>query len=438
MFIVFSHQITNRLHFITDFLFSQLHNIPVELTSSHNYFLRSTKLKFNYSSVQMEGIPQILPYELLFETTVHSLSDKAGQRIFFEETPAIFPLPEGNFLPFDIFAASFYLISRYEEYLPFNADKMDRFPPQQSIAFRHNFLRLPIIDYWANKLIKRLANFYPEYSFYGMKGFSFLPTIDIDSLFAYKYKGVFRSFAGTAKDLALGRWDRVNERFRVWFALQNDPFDTITYIRNIHKHFNVPPVVFLQLSDYGKFDKNIPWYKTVVKQKARMLHNHCYIGIHPGFNAAHSPDILKREMERLRIILDQSVKDSRQHFLRIRFPAYYRQISAAGIKRDYSLGYPDLIGFRAGTSHPFYFFDLIENRVTSLRMYPFSIMDATLKYYLRKTPEESVKIISDVISSLKAVNGCFISVWHNESLSDTGIWKGWADVYEKLLCYANE
>ena len=37
------------------------------------------------------------------------------------------------------------------------------------------------------------------------------------------------------------------------------------------------------------------------------------------------------------------------------------------------------------------------------------------------------------MQKVKAVNGNFISVWHNESLCDKGIWVGWKEVYEKML-----
>ncbi len=45
----------------------------------------------------------------------------------------------GDF-PFDIFAASFYLLSRYEEYLPHEKDMYGRYAHTNSLAFREHFL----------------------------------------------------------------------------------------------------------------------------------------------------------------------------------------------------------------------------------------------------------------------------------------------------------
>ena len=47
--------------------------------------------------------------------------------------------------------------------------------------------------------------------------------------------------------------------------------------------------------------------------------------------------------------------------------------------------------------------------------------------------EEAKAIIQSLIHEVKSVNGTFISLWHNESLSDQDRWKGWREVYTYLL-----
>ncbi|MFM7054505.1 MAG: hypothetical protein ACKOX7_07175, partial [Bacteroidota bacterium] len=81
----------------------------------------------------------------------------------------------------------------------------------------------------------------------------------------------------------------------------------------------------------------------------------------------------------------------------------------------------------------FYFYDLDNEQVTSLRIHPFAVMDATLKYYMRIKPEEAMDHIRPVIREVRQVNGDFISLWHNESLSENKIWAGWRDVYRQMV-----
>ncbi|HRP59429.1 MAG TPA: hypothetical protein PK833_03965, partial [Vicingus sp.] len=71
--------------------------------------------------------------------------------------------------------------------------------------------------------------------------------------------------------------------------------------------------------------------------------------------------------------------------------------------------------------------------VTNLQIIPFAVMEATFKYYLKSSPEEANKEINELLEAVKSVNGTFVSVWHNESLSDEGNWEGWKEVYLKLL-----
>lgn len=56
-----------------------------------------------------------------------------------DEIPCFFPTSKNCFLPFDVFAASFYLLSRYEEYLPHLKDEHGRYPASESLAFKNGF-----------------------------------------------------------------------------------------------------------------------------------------------------------------------------------------------------------------------------------------------------------------------------------------------------------
>ena len=103
------------------------------------------------------------------------------------------------------------------------------------------------------------------------------------------------------------------------------------------------------------------------------------------------------------------------------------------IEEDYTMGYAEKIGFRASICSPFYFYDLDMEITTQLKIVPFAVMEATFQYYLKSTPEEAFEQIKNLLQKVKDVKGTFVSVWHNESLSDEGIWKGWRTVYEQLL-----
>jgi hypothetical protein len=100
------------------------------------------------------------------------------------------------------------------------------------------------------------------------------------------------------------------------------------------------------------------------------------------------------------------------------------------------MGYASLPGFRAGTCTPFYFYDIDKESVTSLKVFPLTIMDGTLKDYMHLNPQQAIQIITELMEKVRAVNGTFISLWHNDSFSDGGRWQGWLKVYKDMLTMA--
>jgi len=97
------------------------------------------------------------------------------------------------------------------------------------------------------------------------------------------------------------------------------------------------------------------------------------------------------------------------------------------------MGFAALTGFRAGTCTPFPFFDLATNESTELTIHPFQVMDVSLKNYLHLDMEEAWETIDKLMQEVKKVNGTFISLWHNESLKDSGQWQGWREIFKQTL-----
>ncbi len=124
---------------------------------------------------------------------------------------------------------------------------------------------------------------------------------------------------------------------------------------------------------------------------------------------------------------------SRQHFLKLRFPDTYRNLIAAGITDDYTMGYADETGFRAGICSPYKWYDLEKEVMTNLTIHPFAVMDGTLNSYLKLTPAQALEKVKSLAQEVKNVNGELITIWHNETLSDWKDWKGWKDFYEQVI-----
>ena len=160
------------------------------------------------------------------------------------------------------------------------------------------------------------------------------------------------------------------------------------------------------------------------------------VGIHPSYRSNQDVNRLKMEINRLKEMLKPksiALKSSRQHFLKLTLPETYRRLLDVGVTHDYTMGYADQIGFRAGVAIPFNWYDIENETVTDLIIHPFQVMDVTLQQYLKLSPNEAIEVVKPVIESIQKFGGTFTTLWHNSSLSETDEWRGWRAVYEAII-----
>ncbi len=433
MIIIYTPKITKRVQYIFKLYFSTLLGLEYRFTSDEVEFQSSTGLKVSYGKKKIGNEVYFGASDLLFESGIK------GQEFGFfgyEGNKAFFPVYEKeSVLPFDPFAAGFFLVTRYEEYLPYMTDRFDRFDAPQSISSQQGFLQKPLINIWAEKIKKILHSHAPRLKF-AERHFDFIPTIDIDSAYAYRYKGTIRTLGGFGKSLVRFDFREMLERIKVLTGIHKDPFDTYELQFRLQKEYDLFPVYFVLFADYGKYDKNVPVYNARFQRLVKSLADHAAVGIHPSFDSNYDVEKLKTEIKKLSKILNREITKSRQHFLKLSFPDTYRNLINLDIEEDYTMGYASEPGFRAGICDPYCFYDLDLETETKLKVFPFQIMDGTLKDYMQLSNEEAMVVIRKMIDEVKAVNGTFISIWHNESLSNMKRWQGWADIYEAMIRYA--
>ena len=429
MLLVYTHKITPRVRYIFKHIFTRVLLIPVSFTTKIEDFVAHNDLKLSYTKNALGSEFFIKCNNLLFEQGVNDMEITIQK---WDDVPCFFATNTKSTIPFDIFAASFYLISRYEEYLPHVKDAHGRFTAEQSLAYKYKFLEKPLIDIWAYKFLEILKEKFPEYS-YKKRNYTYVSTIDVDNAFAYKHKSFIRSTGGFFSDLFRFQLRNVWDRLAVKFNIKKDPFDTFSKILHLKKEYAVTTIFFFSIGDYTTFDTNVSASKTKYQLLIKEMQDYARVGLHPSYFTNQNPVLLKKEKERLESITNTPVRKSRQHYLRFSLPETYQNLIDLEIEEEYSMGYASNVGFRASTCTPFYFYDLDFEIQTPLKVYPFALMDTTLNDYMKLTPKQSLGRIRDLRNEVKAVNGTFITLFHNESLSDYLRWKGWKRLYESML-----
>ena len=425
--IFFTKKITQRLTYVVEYLLAMQYGINYQITTDIDVFKNSKDTKINYSEIEIKNTLQILPEGLLSEKDIRKGYPVLSE---IETMPVIFS--NKTALGFDILSAIFWFISRYEEYMSYNPDSFGRFSAKDSFSFKNNILNRPIVDEWVVYFEKKILQ-----QFNGInikeREFKAITTIDVDSPWCYKNKGVFRNTIGVLLDILRGNFGNVVLRLKVLLGITEDPWYRFNWLLKEHKKNSLEIIFFVHIGDYGKYDKTVSYKKKNFINFIREISKQTDVFLHPSYKASENIKVLKKEIDRLSLILKSDVVKSRQHYLKIIIPNYYLMLIKAGIKEDFTMGFADKPGFRAGTSNKFYFFDLKANKTTSLLVNPFVVMDRTLKTYENTSNKDAIITIKELINNVKNVNGTFISLWHNESLSNMFEWKGWSNVFEETL-----
>ncbi|MGB5499057.1 MAG: polysaccharide deacetylase family protein [Maribacter sp.] len=426
MLLIYTHKITPRFSYVMRQVFTRILGIEVSYTTKVEDFIKHSGAKITYTKQPLQNEFFVRSNDLLFEQGINDIHINVAD---WEGVPCFFTAGENSSIPYDIFSASFYLISRYEEYLPHVKDIHGRFSPKDSLAFQNDFLRLPVVDIWANKLLDRLLERFPDLEI-KRKSYKYTSIIDVSSSHCYAHRGFTRSLAGFLLDLGNFRIRRLFKRITVWFNPKNDPYNNFAFLIDIKKKYNLNCMFFFQFASYSTYDKNVSPNNNNFRFLIKSIADYCKVSLATSYSSFNDAELLKKEKKNLEGVINRQVEYSRIRYNRVDVPQTYRDLVDAGFTDDFTMGYTHEIGFRAGTSFPFYLYDINMEVQQPIRVHSFAFHDYALH------EETSMNAILDKVRFLyqeaKKVNGEMISVFSNELLgSEHNIdWKG---AYETII-----
>lgn len=424
---VYCSTLTSRTKYAFQLIFETLLQSRVTFYSQLRPFEQSRGVKINYSEGHISGALNLRPEGLLDEDYLRKEKPEVTS---WDNEFALFPVVN-SFIPFDLFAASFYLVTRYEEYRSSNLDHHQRYRAGNSILSKNGVLEIPVVNRWAVKLASLLEQQFPEYH-HVPASFSYLPSIDIDNAWAFKHKHWGRLLLSSGRDLLKNNRRVMVKRLRVVTGIDADPYDNYHYLQQLLQQHELPALFFILLNNKGKYDRALSPRNRHLQKLIKQLNSWAMVAIHPSYMSNTKKGQLDREIKLLQRITGKPVQQSRQHFLKLRWPDTYRSLIQSGIRSEYSMGYASHPGFRAGIASPYPFYDLVDESEKPLMIYPFAVMDVTLRQYRKMSPREAGRKIEKLMHETASVGGTFISLWHNESLGNEGYWDGWRAVYDRM------
>lgn len=392
-----SRSLSPRLAYVCDFVFYETLGWPWEYAAASSD---------SEVSVAHEGVSiSFVHHGVLFENGIKNQTHQQ-YRDLIHNLDLSAPIET-----IDVFGIIFYLLSRYEEYCEDARDQHDRFVAQASCLFRGGFLEVPVVDHFLHRLKLHLSQRFDKKAKPAER--RFISTIDID----FPWYRQHLKFPYTLR----------KKRFA------SDPYDTYDDILEWHADLNTP--IFFWLSAGSRpYDAMQRYKKHAVKEQFLRLETQgATLGIHPNYQSGFDQKSMQKSIAYFEKIANRKPTLSRQHYLRLKLPLTYRLLIQENIQADYSMGFAECIGYRAGTAHDFYWYDITHETATQLRLYPLTAMDVTMKNYMNLPPETALIKMQKLWENMELLGGNFILLWHNSSLSTIDDWQDYRNMYIEFL-----
>ncbi len=329
----------------------------------------------------------------------------------------------------DIFASSFFMLTRWEEHTNKKRDMHSRFPGEESTAYKNNFLNRAVVD----EYVEMLWNMMQKLGYKGeRKSQKFEPVLthDVDSLnHPYRNRASVKALFGDVlkrKNPALAY-----KRFK--YIVSSNPIDTFDFLMDQSESIGIKSHFYFMSSnselpeDQKNYLESTLFSDTISKIKKR---GHI-IGFHPGYSAYNDESRWLFEKQMLEEAVQQEVFEGRQHYLRMDVTKTLPIWDKNNMKTDSTLGYADKEGFRCGTGEPFNVFDFLKRKKLNLKERPLIVMDATLCQYQNLSPEQLYKVFQYYISVGKKYRTTITMLFHNSFFC--GIDEDYYMIYKEIL-----
>ena len=428
---IFSEVNSSRLLYTGEFIFNRTAGVHFRIITAVEEARKYKGCLINYSQQIIPGSFQILPQGLLFKQGIDETKPELKMNSGLMRAYLNPDKQEQASLNYDIFSMVFYFISRYEEWQSFKEDEHGRFTIENSLLFQYGMQTMPLIDQCVHEFKQKLQQHFEGFTFPPVRA-KLVSTLDVDNLYAYRGKSWSRLAAATIKDLFKGDFYNVKRRFKVAVGKEMDPFDIYNEIASFCSDLDIPLIVFFLLRSGTKYDRTIqPKSRGFNKVISQLTKHGAHIGLHPSYYTSTESLRLLKEKQMLEKKLNENIVLSRQHFLRFRISSTPNLLSNSGIKADFSMGYANAPGFRAGTSFPFRYFDFNSEQAGSIHFIPFCFMDGAFSIHQKLEHSEIMSILLKMSEEIIRTGGNFISVFHERSFDDH-LYPGFGTLYREI------
>lgn len=407
MVLIFVNRNTARKEYIIKHIFKRILQLEFKICTDLSEFIAHSGAKLSYGKKPLGEEFFIWSHDLLDHT---GIDDYEIDITSWHDLPIFFQAEIKSQIPFDLFAASFYLITRYEEYLPQVKDDLGRFSPIGSLAATHDFIKLPLVDLWMNRFSELLVDRFNITLSQKRNHINHL-IIDTPSVFKYKLRGPLEFIASVFKQLSKFRLGDFILNIAVNLGFKKDPFDIYDRLVERYKRSGnyIKISYFFHLGNYNIVDNGVSYKHRKYQELIKHLADYFTVGVR--FTSDASLEQIKKQSKRFENITNRPTRYSIAALGKITIPDHYKILVELEQVTDFSMGYPSQPGFRASTGSPFYFYDLDYEVQTPLLINPYALHYGSIEKFTFNGQKE---IISQLKSQCAQINVPFTMMLCND------------------------
>lgn len=334
----------------------------------------------------------------------------------------------------DIIAASFFFLSRWEEWKSKQRDEHDRFPDSENYLIKYQLHQRPVVNDYI-EFLRLLINKNTYHKLIYNRSYQAFVTHDVDEIF--RYKPWFKWLKATGGDLVL-RKDPVSALktfFKGLLSQFSERYDdslTFEYFMEVSEKHHLKSHFYFIAGEKGEKDFRYSISSKAVRDLIlRICDRKHTVGIHPSYRSKEKSAYFKEEVSRLREISTENIEEGRHHYLRMNYPNTLKHWQNNGLKKDSSLGFLDHAGFRAGICYEFPVYDLDQREVLDVVERPLVVMEVSLNRNTNSYAEfkDQIQELSDCV---RKYQGDFVLLWHNNNIHHPA-WKKLGKHYEEII-----
>ena len=426
MLLIFTQKAKPRFTYVFKHIFTRILGIEIGFTSSIEEFVAYSDAKISYGKQPMGNELFFQSEGLLVQQGIESVDITVKE---WEDTSCFFAVSSRSALPYDIFAASFYLLSRYEEYLPHVKDELSRYPASESLGYKHDFLKQPVIDIWAFKLKSVLSQAFPSIVF-PKKKIEIHSVIEASQPYAVSQKGLFRNVLGYVSELLKFKMGSVLKRSKVILGLRKDPYNTFNWIIAATNASTTKVTIFFMLGDALLFSEGLSQHRKKFRSLMKYVSDYKELGLLFSPKALSDYETLKLEKKQIEEITNRTLLSTMNAQFLVNLPDVPRHLIELEVQRDFTMAYRNAIGFRAGTCTPFLFYDLDFEIKTPLEIHPIATATMAMNHMKETEIEQAVNSLYNEVNKVK---GTFTMRFSNRDFADKPQGRMWRRIFTEKL-----